>query len=263
MIFIYACEINDGTAKFNLHLTDAPGDYKEVWIDIQSVEVHFETDGEGEWITLDEIDLSEGPFDLLELTNGVYELLASADLPAGTISQIRLILGEENSVVIVVEESESGEVLKTEQFDLKTPSAQTSGLKLNVHAQLEAGVTYNMWIDFDADKSIVSTGSGKYNLKPVIRTYTEATSGGIKGFVTPVDSETSVTVTVDGDDVTTIIDPETGFFMLSGIPEGSYNVVFTPADLNAYLEKTVEAVGVEMGVVTDLGKVEMVAVTPE
>ena len=44
-----------------------------------------------EWMTLDELDLSENPYDLLLLTNGKYELLASADLPAGTISQIRLI----------------------------------------------------------------------------------------------------------------------------------------------------------------------------
>ncbi|RLD84550.1 MAG: hypothetical protein DRJ10_00865 [Bacteroidetes bacterium] len=265
MIFIYACETNDGTAKFNLHLTDAPGDYKEVWIDIQSIEVHFETDGEGEWMTLDELDLSDAPYDLLKLTNGVYELLASTDLPAGTISQIRLILGDDNSVVVEIGETKDGEEPETEEFDLKTPSAQTSGLKLNVHAQLEAGVTYNMWIDFDADKSIVNAGSGKYNLKPVIRTYTEATSGAIKGTVVtpildsnPIEYEPIEGVTVsisfleDGETENTVITTNTnedGFFMLSGIPEGSYTVKFKQGD-DVILEKT--EVAVLLGNVTDL-----------
>ena len=60
---------------------------------------------------------------------------------------------------------------------LTTPSAQHSGLKLNVHAELTEGITYKILLDFDAARSIVKTGSGAYNLKPVIRTITEATSG--------------------------------------------------------------------------------------
>lgn len=236
LLSIYACEKNDGTAKFNLHLTDAPADYDSVFIDIQSVEVHFQTDGDGEWITLE--GLNTGIYDLLQLNNGLDTLLASADLPAGTISQIRLILGENNSVII-----------DGEEFELTTPSANTSGLKLNVHAQLEAGVTYDMWIDFDAARSIVSTGSGKYNLKPVIRTYTEATSGAIKGMVTPVEAEPYVFIVIGSDTLGSIAD-STGFFMLSGVPAGSYNVKFEPKD--PYTDKTIENVGVEVGVITDL-----------
>ena len=175
VLFIYACEQNDGTAKFNLHLTDAPADYDAVLVDIQSIEVHFATEDEGDWVTLENINT--GIYDLLKFNNSLDTLLVSADLPAGTVLQIRLILGENNSVVI-----------DGEEFALTTPSAQTSGLKLNVHAQLEAGLTYDMWLDFDAARSIVKTGSGKYNLKPVIRAYTEATSGAIKGIVAPVDT---------------------------------------------------------------------------
>jgi len=184
LLFIYACDDNDGTAKFNLRLTDAPAaNYDSVFIDIQSVEIHFETEGEGEWMTIEGINT--GIYDLLQLNNGLDTLLASTDLPAGTISQIRLVLGENNSVII-----------NDEEFTLTTPSAQTSGLKLNVHAQLEAGLTYDMWIDFDAARSIVATGSGKYNLKPVIRTYTEATSGAIKGVVSPAEAKPYVFIVI-------------------------------------------------------------------
>ena len=43
---------------------------------------------------------------------------------------------------------------------LTTPSAQHSGLKLNVHAELTEGITYKILLDFDAVRSVVKTGSG-------------------------------------------------------------------------------------------------------
>ncbi|MEN8121411.1 MAG: DUF4382 domain-containing protein [Bacteroidota bacterium] len=254
MIFIYSCEKNEGTAKFNLYLTDAPASYDAVNIDVQSAKIHFESDGEGEWKTL---DIETGIYNLLELTNGVDVSLASADLPSGTISQIRLILGENNSLV-------KGD----ETYDLTIPSAYTSGLKFNVHAQLEAGLTYNLWIDFDASKSVVHTGSGTYHLKPVIRTYTEATSGAIKGYVvTPIldsddpieyDPIEGVTVSIsfleDGNTENTVISTNTnedGYFMLSGVPEGSYIVKFLK-EADPAIDKEIEDVEVEIGTVNDL-----------
>ncbi len=240
LISIYSCEKNDGTTKFNLHLTDAPADYDSVFIDIQSVNLHFQAnDSDGDWLTLEE--LNSGIYDLLKFNNGLDTLLSSTDLPAGTISQIRLILGENNSLF-----------MDGEEFKLKTPSAQTSGLKLNVHARLEAGLTYDMWIDFDAARSIVKTGSGKYILKPVIRAYTEATSGAIKGIISPIEAKPYVFLVVDSDTLGSIAD-STGYFMLSGIAAGSYSVQFKPED--PYLEKTISDVTVETGMVTDLDTV--------
>ena len=239
VLFIYACEKNDGTAKFNLHLTDAPADYDSVLIDIQSVEIHFSSDDDGGWMTLE--NLNTGVYDLLQFNNGLDTLLSSTDLPAGTISQIRLILGENNSLFI-----------DGEEFALTTPSAYTSGLKLNVHAQLEAGITYDMWIDFDAARSIVNTGSGKYNLKPVIRVYNEATSGAIKGIVSPAEAEPYVFLVIDGDTLGSIADT-TGFFMLSGVPEGTYKVKLEPVE--PFSNKEISNIGVEMGIVTDLDTV--------
>ncbi len=44
---------------------------------------------------------------------------------------------------------------------MKTPSAQQSGLKLNVHEEFLQGVAYEYIIDFDAARSIVKTGNGQ------------------------------------------------------------------------------------------------------
>jgi hypothetical protein len=172
-VFWLACSDDNQTARLEVRLTDAPGDYQEVNIDIQSVEVHSSEGNQNSgWTTL---DVEEGVYNILELTNGLDALLATAELPVGRISQIRLILGDNNSVKI-----------DGVTHPLSTPSAQQSGLKLNLQAELTEGITYTITLDFDAARSIVEKGNGTYSLKPVIRALETATSGSIKGTVNPL-----------------------------------------------------------------------------
>ena len=64
-------------------------------------------------------------------------------------------------------------MIGTESFDLTTPSAQQSGLKLNILATFLQGVAYEYIIDFDAARSIVTTGNGKFILKPTLKVFTK------------------------------------------------------------------------------------------
>ncbi len=244
--FIYSCSDDEqGNSKLSLRLTDSPADYEEVLIDVQEVMVNFVAEGEDQasWITLEGIE--PYVYNLLDLTNGVDVLLTEEELPVGEISQIRLVLGEENQVKV-----------DGEYYDIKTPSAQQSGLKLNVHAELKAGITYKLWIDFDAGRSIVEKGNGDYSLKPVIRTFTEATSGAIQGVVSPVEANAYIhAISESLDTISTYADSETGFFLIRALEEGEYNVKFLPAD--GFQEKEIEDVVVTTGDVTDLGDVEL------
>jgi hypothetical protein len=223
-----------------IRLTDAPGDYEAVYVDIQGVEINSES-GESGW---KQLEVNKGIYNLIEFTNGMDTLLATASVPAGKISQIRLKLGEDNTVVI------DGDIK-----DLTTPSGQQSGVKLNVHVELLEGLTYKLWLDFDAARSIVETGSGKYNLKPVIRTYTEAQSGAIKGVVTPAESLPAVFAITGVDTVATTYADSTGKFLLQGVPEGTYLVSFDPKEGFEPFQKG--NVSVSTGSVTDLGVVAL------
>jgi Domain of unknown function (DUF4382) len=142
-------------------LTDGPAGYDAVYIDVEKVEVNVSSDSGTTtgWQILDL--LRPGVYNLLKFSNGIDTVLAAADLPSGTLSQLRLVPGNNNSVVI-----------GGQSYLLKTPSAQQSGLKLNIHSMLTTGIEYRLWIDFDANRSIVSTGSGEYILHPVLRTVT-------------------------------------------------------------------------------------------
>jgi hypothetical protein len=55
-------------------------------------------------------------------------------------------------------------------LSIEYPSAEQSGLKLQVNQTLQEGIMYHVLLDFDANKSIVKLGNGGYKLKPVIRT---------------------------------------------------------------------------------------------
>jgi hypothetical protein len=135
---------------------------------------------------------------------------------------------------------------------MATPSAQQSGLKLNVQVNLTAGITYDLWLDFDACKSVVEQGNGSYILKPVIRTFTEANSGAIAGMVSPANS-VLYTYVVSGTDTLGTIPNVYGEFMIGGVPPGTYTVYFDAAP--PFLNQTVSNVTVTVGNITQMGTI--------
>ncbi|MEZ4951636.1 MAG: DUF4382 domain-containing protein [Saprospiraceae bacterium] len=105
-----------------------------------------------------DIGANAGIYNLLDYQGDLDTLIGSATINALRIEQIRLVLGEENTIMV-----------DSTIHDLKTPSAQQSGLKINVHEDVSDLDVYNLLIDFDAEKSVVEQGNGNYLLKPVIK----------------------------------------------------------------------------------------------
>lgn len=201
---------NNDKAHLSVRMTDAPANYDAVMIDVQGVEV---TGSDGSLIAL---NANAGIYNLLDFSNGMDTLIASADLNPGTISQIRLILGTNNTVMI-----------DSVVYHLSTPSASQSGLKLQVHQTFAAGVTYSILLDFDASQSIVALGNGEYQLKPVIRTIDTAITGSIQGRISPISIGTVVSATSNGNTYSTITNIN-GEFLIAGLSAGTYVVTVTP-----------------------------------
>ncbi|BAX82689.1 DUF4382 domain-containing protein [Labilibaculum antarcticum] len=246
LIFIQCSDDNVNlTTPVKIRLTDAPAQYDKVNIDIQAIQFHSSNDDtkESGWQEMDL--LNAGIYDLLEFNNGLDTLLVDQDMPSGTVSQMRLILGENNSVVI-----------DGVPYVLDTPSAQTSGLKFQIHDDFIAGIEYELWIDFDAARSIVETGNGKYKLKPVIRTFNEATSGVISGSINPAEALPTIHAII-GLDTTSTIAEANGDFMIKGLQSGIYKLDLMPID--GYTEKEIEGIEVNNGAVTDAGTIEILA----
>ena len=173
--FLSACGsagTSTGSTAMSVRLVDAPSSgYLEVNVDVQTVEIA----SDGGWITL---GTPNRVVNLLALTGGVSDTLVDgAPLPAGHYGQMRLILGARNTVKLL-----DGTVAP-----LKVPSGQQSGVKLTVNFDVQPGTTADVYIDFDAHRSIFvheAGASGKYMLRPTVRAYDRLETGSISGTFT-------------------------------------------------------------------------------
>jgi hypothetical protein len=226
-----------GTGIMQLAITDAPScGYDHVYLTVDRVRVHKSStavDGDTGW---SEVVLTPARrIDLLTLTNGVLNDLGQTPLPAGKYTQMRLVLAPNsgsNPPPNAVTPTGGAEVALT------TPSAQQSGIKLNVNMDVAAGTLADFVIDFDACKSIVKRGnSGQYNLKPVMAVIPVVSNAGMRvvGYVDPsiAVATTNVSVQINGVPVKATM-PNTGLtdigkFELYPVPVGTYDLVVTAA----------------------------------
>lgn len=267
LIFAAGCtneneDFSGGKAQIQFELTDAPSlDLAKVVIDIQGVKVgvadeFYEGDDdpfydenddvdEVEWVTL---NISKpGLYNLLDYRNGEMIALAGGEIPAGKISQVRLLLGSGSYV----------ETMDGKEYPLKTPSAQTSGLKFSLHETLLADKMYKFVIDFDAARSVVATGNNKYILHPVIRTYAKDWGATLRGFVLPPEANAFVQITKATDTLISLPE-EDGKFLFPGIDEGTWKVEFIADTATEYTNFVMESVPVVKGEIKDVGTVTLV-----
>lgn len=210
-------------------LTDAPScGYDNVNVTVQKVRVHLSgaaSDTDAGW---SEVVLSPPRrLDLLALSNGVLAELGQTSLPAGRYTQMRLVLVANDSnnpfANAVIPTGSTTEVA------LRTPSAQQSGLKMNVGLDIAADKLVDVVIDFDACKSIVAAGaSGNYILKPVLSVIPRYASG-VAGFVdsTAANGSTSISVQQAGVVVKATAPDSAGKFILQPVAPGTYDLVLT------------------------------------
>lgn len=235
-----ACQDDNSSSvtKFSVKMTDAPGAYQSLMLNVKEIQV---LTSEGTTT----MPVGTEPFDILDFRMGKDTLLASQDIPAGKLQEIRLVLNETGNTVVI----------DNVAYDLTTPSAQSSGLKLKMDADLSSGSQYTILLDFDAAKSVVKTGNGKYILKPVIRAIPQAVSGAIKGMISPAASNPKIYAITGVDTIGTISD-STGNFYFPGLKAGTYKVNIVP--VSPYQAKSVENVSVVNGSTNNLGTITIV-----
>ncbi len=213
LALVWGCKdqtTDPGRATMRIYLTDAVGLYDEVNITFTEVSAHIDS----QWIILSN---QTQTVNLLDWNNGNVLLLGQADVPAGTYTQIRLKIA--NAEV----------VLNGSRFDMTVPSGSTSGLKLNANFAVVAGSTYDIVLDFDAERSVVVTGPQLnpvgFKLKPVIRAMARALTGSISGTVTnPANLPTAYAIAGTDTVTSSPVDGATGSFSLAFLPAGAYTV---------------------------------------
>jgi len=224
-----------------IYLADKPTVYDAVNIVVSQVSVHIaDQDSESGWTVISDTIQT---YDLLELSNGAMVLFANHKLDPAHYTQIRLKVTDGCNVVV-----------DGIPYDLKIPSGEQSGIKINHQFQIQPGETYELLLDFDAEKSIHQKGNGDYQMQPVIRAVAIATSGSISGVVDP-DSINAYAI-ANPDTVAHTHSDTTGYFRLVGLPAGLYSVQIVPDDAT-YADTVFSDVAVVAGQTADLGSIQL------
>lgn len=241
----FACNktTDDQTGRLVVKVTDAPFPIDEIEfanVTINKVELREECDGicegtgdgpgEGICDSYPFVVVSEEPvtINLLDLRNGVTELLADIDIPQGNYDLVRLYIDEA-----------SLKVIGGEEYTVKVPSGDRTGIKVFIEPSLviEGGITSELLLDFDLSRSFVLRGNPNspagingFIFKPVIRPANMSVAGRIEGTV----SDTTDTFIQNAEVwirqdtvVATAFTGEDGKYAFIGVPAGLYSIFAT------------------------------------
>lgn len=250
---------NNETARIQFKLIDAPDErYEEVNIEIIDIQYNNSEDQEG-WLSLNPENGYPIKVDLTELVAGNSLLLADEIIPSGPINQMRLVLSDNNTLLIKGND---------QVINLDTPSAEQSGLKLKLDTDLKGGFSYTFILDWNVNKSIVKAGnSGKYILKPVIRVNLEVNSGSINGIVKGEVLEDEIDGAVPLNDVSVMVYTDSdiyigetytnanGEFLIQGLDMGKYILKIETLDYVDYQSE--EPIMANVGEIADAGVIEL------
>jgi uncharacterized protein DUF4382 len=227
----------------SVSMTDAPScGFEEVNVTVNKVRVHQSSSVDDKAAGWTDITLNPprtiNLLDFNDPTQPVHiEPLGLSPLEAGHYTQLRLVLDRNNGNQptanwIVLEGQDPNN--PNNRIPLDTPSAIRSGIKLIHEFTVNSGERVDLLLDFDACRSIVKTGNGKYKLKPVIRVIPFVLNG-INGFLDtalfPQQTNVNriiVSAQVDGQVVrSTTPNAVTGEFFLAHLNPGHFDVVIT------------------------------------
>lgn len=259
-------ENGPGIQQVNFMLTDGPGSYDNVFIDIKSLQIVIDTAREGSrkrdtcnwdhigshresrkdsglvWTT---IPIKAGVYDILKFRNGLDTLFASANVPKGSVRLVRIEFGANNSVV-------KDSVNYPLNLFPNLPNFIVIKLKGNEFEEF-ASRRHRLWLDFDVSRSIIEV-NGRFYLIPVMHTFVEKNTASVAGKVKPRDAKAVITLFNNTDTAYALPNKE-GEFKMRGLKDGTYKL-FVKAS-NGYRDTTINNVVVVQPKTTSVGVIEL------
>lgn len=259
-------ENGPGIQQVNFMLTDGPGSYDNVFIDIKSLQIVIDTAREGSrkrdtcnwdhigshresrkdsglvWTT---IPIKAGVYDILKFRNGLDTLFASANVPKGSVRLVRIEFGANNSVV-------KDSVNYPLNLSPNLPNFIVIKLKGNEFEEF-ASRRHRLWLDFDVSRSIIEVND-RFYLIPVMHTFVEKNTASVAGKVKPRDAKAVITLFNNTDTAYALPNKE-GEFKMRGLKDGTYKL-FVKAS-NGYRDTTINNVVVVQPKTTSVGVIEL------
>lgn len=253
-----------GQQHLSLYLTDGPGLFDKVLIEIKSIKALVDTSSDtrhhdnDDWDRMGEdehhksdstfiwqdLNIKAGIYDILSFRNGLDTLLAASTIPKGAIRMLKIEIGTQNSVV-------KNQVTYPVNLPPNAPKYVLIKLRgSECDEYLPAKV--RLWLDFDINRSIIQGRNNEFYLRPVFHFYTVSTTGSIAGRVGPKDGYPVITV-YNAKDTAYALPNNEGYFKLRGLKDGTYSVFINTS--NGYKDTTLINVIVTAPKETSVGNI--------
>ncbi len=275
-----ACKKNEsaqtpaGTQHLSLYLTDGPGFFDKVLVEIKSVEVLVDTSKDtrrndhNDWdeigqkkdndkddrdkskrdssLVWENLNIKAGVYDILNLRNGLDTLLGASAIPKGSIRMLKINLGTNNSLV------KNGVV-----YPLKWPANRPSYVLVKLRGdECEEYMPgkVRLWLDFDVNRSIVQGYNNEFYLRPIFHFYIIRTTASVAGRVKPEDAKAVLTL-FNAKDTAYALPNREGYFRMRGLKDGVYSLFINAS--NGYADSTINNITVAAPKETSVGTIEL------
>lgn len=219
-------ETTPGTVRFAL--TDAPAcGFDEVNVSIERIRVHRSADANENALGWTDLRLDPARrIDLLKLGNGVLEELGQLPLPAGRFAQLRLVLAPTGSGAPANSVVPSG----GDETALDVPGSVQGGIRVAHSFSVEEKKVTDVLFDFDACRSVVRSGTDRYELKPVVKAVPRD-GAKIIGYVDALLSGVAVSAQNGGVETRATVADANGRFVIAFLDpaQSPFDVVFSAA----------------------------------
>ena len=248
LVFGSACEGLDNTPKalVNVLLVDAPAQWDSVVVEIQGVELDFVQSGrQGEtetiWLPYEP---AKKTINLSKLVNGTALPVSRKELQVGQITAITLKLGSSHALF-------QGET----RYELTLPSGKTDFTQ-ELKVDLDAGISYDLVLDVDLEKSIRVTQTSPLSLSfnPTILAYSSIWKSELTGTIFPTELNPAVFAISGKDSISTHTNSSGSF--LFRLKPGVYTLYVDPKD-NRYVSDTLFNVEVKGDQRTTLDRITL------
>jgi hypothetical protein len=271
-MFLYACgggggggggvngtsSTGTGTGTLSIGLTDTSTTrYSAIYVTIDEVQVNKKSSSSGRNSGWTVVARPEQTYNLLSLINGLTAVLGDKELEAGKYRQVRLIIGkhpESENNLLGIPHPYANYVILNDGSDtierLKIPSGFQTGIKLVHNFMVLTNTVVELVLDFDACRSVVETGNGKYILKPTIKVIETDNKSTVYGDVTESVSMLPITGALVSAQISkglsatvirsTLTSDEVGY-------EGEYSLILSPGQAYNIVAYSDQKVGTGLG----------------
>ena len=233
-------------------MTDGPGNFKAVNMEITKVEAFLEDPNEGEprWLTLNAASRS---VNIVDLSNGEEMILAEDNTPEkGRYSKLRITFGADNQLQLV-------EGSQSEWLNIGFSSESAHEVVIDIDdEQVDGSASHEILLDFNVALSVHQNGT-TYWIDPVITEIEDETTGArgrIHGSI-----YSSVLFQSQSESQGTVYQTDTspeGDCRVRGMLDGSYDLVIEGQDADDHQmnEMTIHDVIIVRGEIKNMGTIE-------